>query len=453
MKVNTRHRDYDKFLPRWKRVRDAIAGQDDIKEKGPSYLPMLNGQTPESYRAYKDRAVYTNFTKRTLQVALGQIFRKQPVVEGMEELMLDDVDLNDTSFSYFSRSVVDEILQTGRVGVWVDYDLTGAYMRMYKTENIINWRFTDGILSMVVLEGQTPVIGDDIFQHRDETTWTVLLLNENDRFVVQEYRYRDNEFVMIDEKTPLFFSEPLLEIPFYMITPKGITEELENAPLLDFVDLNLAHYRNSADYENMLHWTGAKTIITRGWGDRPFPVGGAADLQVDGGAEFLEASSDSGLKEELQAKEARMAIIGSSMISGKGRYVASAQTQELTSAGEYATLADVAGALGDSMSKIMTFYNSWTNGTYDNVTVSYNKDFDLSELNTQDLIAFMGAVQSGMMSWDTYFYNLKSREVYPQGWTMDDEKQAIELYQETSASASIEEFEMPQDEEVLQDDE
>ena len=37
----------------------------------------------------------------------------------------------------------------------------------------------------------------------------------------------------------------------------------------------------------------------------------------------------------------------------------------------------------------------------------------------------MGAVQSGFMSWETFYYNMNQREAYPAGWTIEEERAAI----------------------------
>ena len=175
----------------------------------------------------------------------------------------------------------------------------------------------------------------------------------------------------------------------------------------------------------MLHWTGAKTVITRGWGNKPFPVGGAADFPVDGGAEFLQASSDSGLKDELRHKEEQMAAMGSQIISGKGRYVASAETSRISSEGEYATLADISKSLSDSASLIMSDFNAWA-GSSDMAVIEFNSDFDSQDIPQGRLVELMGAVQSGFMSMEIFFYNLKGYETYPQNWTLEDELKAID---------------------------
>ena len=74
----------------------------------------------------------------------------------------------------------------------------------------------------------------------------------------------------------------------------------------------------------------------------------------------------------------------------------------------------------------MQIYAAWIGEGSDDVTVKYNTDFETDKLTSQDLIAWMGAVQAGMMSYETYYYNLQRSDVYPEGWTAEDEQAAID---------------------------
>ncbi|WP_283178631.1 hypothetical protein [Gemmobacter sp. 24YEA27] len=42
--ITIRHPQYDAFAESWRQVRDANAGEDDIKQAGERYLPMKSGQ-------------------------------------------------------------------------------------------------------------------------------------------------------------------------------------------------------------------------------------------------------------------------------------------------------------------------------------------------------------------------------------------------------------------------
>ena len=429
--INTRHSQYAKWFSIWEKTRDGVGGQEAVKAKRTKYLPKLGGQDEESYTAYLNRAQYVNFSSRTLTAAIGQLFRKDPVVN-IDEEYLDNIDLSGTSFYHFSRELAREIMIVNRAGVLVDYseDHGRPYLIDYKAENIINWRteIINGseILTLVVLEGLKQVIDStDKFTVNDKTVWRELAL-EDGIYVVREWEKREDSFVMTDERVPLKSGKPLFQIPFYFLTVEGISQKLIKATLTDFVNVNLGHYVNSADYENMLHWAGQKTIVTTGWGDKPFPVGGNANLADGGTAVYLESASDSCIEKGMQKKEEQMAALGSQIISGKGRYVASAETSKISSQGEYATLADIANSLSYCMDAVLSFFMEWQTGKEADIEVEFNTDFSVDDIPQGKLIELMGAVQSGFMSYETFYYQLKTYEVYPSNWTIDDEKKGIE---------------------------
>jgi hypothetical protein len=431
---DSRHDQYNKWVSVWEYTRDAIEGQDAIKYKQTKYLPMLNGQTPESYQSYLKRAQYVNFSSRTMGASLGQLFRKNPIIKEVDENVLDNINLAGASFNYFFRDIAREMLAVNRCGVLLDYSdyQKRPYLTAYLAESIINWRVSniDGIeqLSMIMLEGKTSRVDkNDKYRTNQVTIWKELFLDDAGVYRVQNWIKNDRGEITPDgdEITPVIRGQVFTFIPFYIVTSQGINNTISKAAMVDFVNINLGHYVNSADYENLLHWTGAKTVITRGWGDKAFPVGGAADFPVDGGADFLEASSDSGLKDEMRHKEEQMAAMGSQIISGKGRYVASAETSRISSEGEYATLADISKSLSDSASKIMTDFNAWM-GIDKQAEIEFNTDFEQAKIDPQLLTALMAAYQSGMISEETYFFQLKQFEMYPASWTYEDEQKAKE---------------------------
>ncbi|MDD4689060.1 MAG: DUF4055 domain-containing protein [Eubacteriales bacterium] len=433
MPINTKCDEYNKWSFIWKKTRDGIEGQEVVKKNRETYLPMLNGQTPESYNAYLKRAMYVNFSSRTMSASLGQLFRKNPIIKDVDDDILDNINLAGSSFNYFFKNIAKEIMAVNRVGILLDYsvDQLRPYLTSYQSESIINWRveIIEGIekLSMVILEGEKNVIDTkDKYKIKQVNVWKELFLDGN-VYKVQNWIKNDkDEFVFDgDEIIPLINGKVFNYIPFYILTSNGITHKITKSSMVDFVNLNYGHYVNTADYENMLHWTGAKTVITRGWGDKAFPIGGAADFPIEGGAVFLEASSDSGLKEELRHKEEQMAALGSQIISGKGRYVASAETSRISSEGEYATLSDISKSLSDSASLIMSDLNAWS-GKNQMAEIEFNTDFEVEKIPQGKLIELMGAVQSGFMSMETFYYQLKSYEVYPVNWSYDDEIKAIE---------------------------
>ena len=416
--INFKHPEYVKWAQDWEKDRDGISGEGAVKDKNERYLPKLGGQTPTAYSAYLRRANYINFSGRTLQAGLGQILRKNPVLDGIDE---------PERLYYVSKAILSEMMTTNRGGILVDYDEIKDTPEtiVYRAEDIINWRYTTQ-LDFVVLSGSVYVEDPaDKYKVKKEIVYKELYLEEG------VYKYRlwhkeKEEYVPGDETVPEMLGQRFSFIPFFFVTTNGNTPDIDKAPLSDLINLNLSHYRNNADYENMLHWTGAKTIVTKGWGDKPFPIGGAPDFPTDGGAEFLEASSDSGLKDELTHKEEAMAILGSSLLSGKSKNVIAAETARITSSGEYATLADISNAMSDVMTKVYAVYGAWQGKNPDEISITYNTDFETAKLDATTLTAWMTAVMNGQLSQKQFFWNMQKSDMYEDGWTFEEEQTEIE---------------------------
>ena len=58
--ITTNSPIYNKFLLKWQKCRDAVAGEDEIKFKGKIYLPRPSGMDDEDYDSYKGRAQFFN---------------------------------------------------------------------------------------------------------------------------------------------------------------------------------------------------------------------------------------------------------------------------------------------------------------------------------------------------------------------------------------------------------
>ena len=450
--INTRHRLYNDNLDLWEKVRDACEGEDTIKLKSEKYLPKPSGMESGTYNNYLARAKYVNYSGKVLSNAIAQIFRLNPVITDFDEVIQEDIDLQGRSLPSFSRQLLNEIMLTNRAGVLIDWsdEQSRPYLSMFKAENIINWRLEKNKPVLIVLEG-TIEKPDPVNPYlvNLEKMWKELYIEEGIYKVRDWQEFRDTQTntmnaVIVAEYEPMINDKHFDFIPFFCITTLGDTLEVLKSPLLDLANLNLGAYINSADYENMLHWSSARTIITNQLGDTDFHIGGVVDFPIGGGASYLETKSDALILEELRHKEEQMAVLGSSLLSGKGRYVASAQTAEINSDGEHASLSDVSTSLSEVMTYVLRIVMQWLRNDSTETSIEYNTVFKQTGFQPNELTTYIQAVAQGVLSFDAFYSIMESREIYPADWTLEMEKALLETKEKEKIEAfksSLENFE------------
>lgn len=444
--VATLHKDYKKFAPKWKRCRDVCAGQDAVHAAGPAYLPMLKGQRPESYAAYVKRTPFINYSWRTVAALNGLLFRKEPKIEvpaGLEDY-LNDVSQSGMPFDVYCRTIGLEILQVGRVSTLVDYppapntpaplvvaqaETLGLRptMKIYETETFINWKFrtinNKFVLSMVVLK-ECIATPEDEFSDKDSIQYRVLDLNEA---AGNTYRMRvmlrsdSGQDVVVSETIPLINGKPLNYIPFFTIGVDGITNNVDEPPLIDLFDANLSHYLTCADYENGCHLTGLPTPFITGWSPPPgMDPSVPAEIGIGSDYFILQASKDAkiayleftgqglqALVANKEAKESQMAMLGSRVLGSDKAGVEAFKTVAMRNNGETSILASISLAMSLGITAALTSFALWA-GKAGNTDITLNRDFLPVGMDGPTLTAYLGIVQAGKMS-DEEFFDLLQR--------------------------------------------
>lgn len=454
MPVDTRHDDYDKYVNKWKRARDAVAGEDAVHEGRVEYLPMLSKQEPLEYEAMLKRSPYFNASGRTLDALVGMVFRKLPVVQatdGLKESILKDVDLRGTHINSLAEKILREELTVYRCGVLVEYPrvtnadgLTQAqvealnlrpYTSFYKTESIINWRearINNVMQPVMIVLHETYIASDDGYQAKTEDQYRVLKLVDG---VYSQELYRKpengNNYELFDIIIPLLGNQPLSFIPFYAFGSEENELCIKDAMLLDLFNLNLAHYRVSSDYENGCHYTGLPMLLLAGiqlGENEKIYVGSQTAITSDNPqahGEFIEFQGQGlgALEKNLDRKEAQMAAIGARMLAPEKTGVESAESMTIKHSGEESVLAGIANMISQQLSSMLTFMAQWA-GNAQEVSFELNTDFVPVSMTPQKLTALTQALQSGSISNETYFYNLKQGEIIQQDRTFEEEQES-----------------------------
>lgn len=477
MAVNVDHvrEDLKKYLNQYQKIRDCLDGSDAIKAKGTTYLPMPGGDNrdPDNvlrYEDYKARAVFYNVTKRTSNGLVGQIMARDPVIEvpSLLEPMLKDVTGSGITLEQFAEVSVGYCVDHGRGGILTDYPVTegGASradllsgnvrptLSVYEPWNIINWRTkrkgAKTVLSLVVLVEKYDV-EDDGFESVEEDQFRVLKLDENDRYIVEVYRKSGASGITLHESYQPKDGRGnfLPELPFTFFGAKNNDPRPDAPPLFDLADLNIGHYRNSADYEESCFIIGQPTLtisgLTQEWiknifEDKPIRLGAraAVPLPADGEANIIQAEPNTLAFEAMQHKERQMVALGAKLVE-QAKVQRTATEASMEEASENSVLAMCA----KNVSSAITFALEWAaifvgavgieaDARSKAVKFELNNEFDIAKLTPQEQQQRIAHWQAGAITFEEMREGLRKSGIA----TLTDEKARDKIDAEMAAQAA-----------------
>ncbi|QCT21767.1 DUF4055 domain-containing protein [Jejubacter calystegiae] len=323
----------------WKKIRDVCKGAEAIKSAGHEYLPKLapsdkSARNRKRNEDYLTRAVFYAITSNTKIGLLGLAFRKDPTLTAPEKLEYaqSNADGAGTSIYQQAQQVLDNVLEVAREGLYVDYadGANQAIILRYQAENIINWR-TDRIngrdqLVLVVL--RECIEEPDGYGFKNVIQYRELALEEG-RFVCRVWR-RSGEtgsggYEVSSEYWPKPKSETSWdEIPFTFVGAQNNDPTIDESPLAALTEINLGHYRNSADYEDSVWFCGQVQPYISGldsmWRDwlekNGIKVGSREPLLLpkDGSFGYAQAAPNMLAKEAMDSKRDYMVQLGARLI-------------------------------------------------------------------------------------------------------------------------------------------
>jgi hypothetical protein len=461
MPVEASNTEYQKHKDQWERCEDAFEGTDAVKAKGAKYLPKLSGHkdAEDRYKAYKQRALWYNALRRTVEGVHGAVMRKdvtyvlpQPVEDQSKDITLDGMTLDE-----LTKATLRRILMTGRYGLFTSYseDEKRPFIRGYDEKNILYWesdrwegrtQLTHLRLKEVYLETDA----EDEFSVTEKDQIRVFRLMSNDTtgtgLVVDVYRLESSasggdEWVSVEQIFPTRQGERLQFIPFSFVSGVGTQPGVEEAPFLDLADVNYTHYRTDADYRANMFLCANPQLLLTGW-ETPITdstetdgyEGEALNSKVPIGSEYalIQSAADADAKWiELEGKsletqsteedrlEKKMAVLGARILEEQKAGIETAAAQQFRHAGERSALAGLVRGVESGIEQALSQY-SWWAGSLDSwqnpmdneiLDVDMNKDYMAASMPPQMLTALMQGLQNGNIDFETWHYNLKKGEI------------------------------------------
>lgn len=448
---------------------DGLMINQAVLAKAKRYLPMPNAADQSNanqirYNQYLTRAVWYPVTSRTLAGMVGQIFLIKPVTKLPKQLeqMLNDLDGEGLTFEQSSKKACNYVAAQGRAGLFVDYPTTDGkvtqeqiisgqikpMIKLIAPWNIVSWRKTvingKEVLTQVVIREETDDYADneDFAVYTSEQYRVLRLDDKTQNYTVQVY---DGEELASGKKSTNRFTpgdviiptdskgNPFKYIPFTFIGSENNESNVNKPPMIDMAMLNIAHYRNSADYEESSHMVGQPTPWASGLSEDwvknvlkdTISIGSRAGIPLPPNAAIglLQASPNSMPIEAMKLKEDQMLAIGAKLVMQK-RVQRTATEAVFDVTAESSVLTNVANNV--SAAYVFAFKAAclFVGSDPSEVSVALNTQFELNALTPDDLSKVVANWQQGAVSFTEMRETLRKAGQTTQ--TDDEAKKAIQ---------------------------
>lgn len=458
--VETPSAAHTEAAPILRRCRAAVAGQDAVAALTTDILPRPAGMTEREYGSYVGRALYMNATQRTHDSLVGMVMQK-PAQSEMPNSLVDlasYIDGRGSRLEDFARMAVSEVLEVGGWLAVVDHPerpegvITAAQERAfglrpvvsyYPRESVLEARtgFVNGNEEFMFLKLAETWI-EDVDEWTQEAREAVRVYDMDEGGVrVRVYRKTAAGWVLYNEAFPTARNgQGLRYIPAVAFGPES--NRFGKPPLLDLIDVNLAHFRNSADMEHALHFTGLPTPYASGVAPgslESLTLGSSAGYVFEDANAKIQfatygAEGLASLKQAMDDKVQMMAALGARMLASESRQAESGEALAIKRGGENSALAKVADSVSRSIVLVLETLAEWE-GIEGEVSYSLNTDYLPSKMDPQELTALMAAWQSGGLTSEELFDRMKAGGIIRDDKTYDEHERELGLADDTAPEA------------------
>lgn len=456
--VKTPHRDYQKNQPKWEKVRDAVAG--DLA----GYLRNVGKNEPDTayglqrQAEYEEGAICYNFTKRTLSGMVGAVMRKDPeqVIPDKMKYIIDDADGSGVGLWQHAQDTLMEVDAVGRGGLLVDApDVEAATMAeqnagklnpviaFYSAENVVNWRLKRvGSVNKVVF-----IVLREQYDYISDSNEFLMFYGEQYRVLdIKDGKYRQRIYRFDHNGTytegqdreifPKLGNLPVDEIPFTFVGASNNDSTIDDAPLLPLAELNIGHFRNSADNEESSFVVGQPTLFIspgdtmsiqqfKDANPNGIRMGSRSghNIGAGGSAELIQAEANNLAKENMANKEAQAIQIGAQLITPSQQITA--ESARLQRGADTSVMATISNNVSEAYTRALKWVASMM-GISEGAEISFklNTEFFLQQMTAQDRTAWMADINAGLLPATAYYAALRAAGIT--NWTDKEIQQGID---------------------------
>ena len=451
MAIDTVNPVFKNRYDEWAQYEALDGGTKTMREAGKTYLPQEPKEADQAYLNRLRRTTLFNGFKRTLRTLCSRPFLRPVQAEDTteeEQAFENNIDRRGQSLSDFAKAWLLQALKKNYGVVIVDHpqvdgepdraqtvaqDLRG-YPVILQNEDLIDYKIEQ-------VEGRDELTEFRYFEtvekENPEDQWTNELVKQikvwrRDEILIYRAPTDAGESVVAVADWTLHDSFPntLGKIPVVTLYQnKEATFDSDNN-LNDLSFLNINHWQNSSDQQNILHVARVPILFYKGWNkDDEFQIGPntmATAISTEADLKYVEhsgAAIDAG-SSEIHKIEDRMAIMGADMLV---RRTASKTATEkmLNEEAETSELGQMVVSLETNLSRVYQLIAEWNQGE-SNATFDIYKDFAIN-VDDGDLQILLQSRLAGEITRETYLQELKRRGVLSDGVDVEAEAETADL--------------------------
>lgn len=427
---------YDAKIAEWKKADDIIKSKNLD-----NYLVMLNpndksAENLDRNAQYKERAIFYAIAGQTLRGMVGSIFRKWPQITVPDELMYlqSDADGSGVSIYQQSQAVTSDVLSKGFAGLAVSFPVTDgdisvenqslvtAKISRFEPEQIINWRAEGGEIVLVVLSEVESVLADDAYDVEMIDVLRELAL-EGGVYVERKWAKDEaGKYQVVSEIFPTDSTGSSWDvIPFIFVGSSDNDSIPDDAPLKPLIDINIGHYRNSADLEDSCWFCGQAqpymSGLTQDYIDmlksNNMYVGSRSLIGVPSGETFGFAQANPNpLVRELMIDKIEMMISMGARLMQPGSATKTATQAAGDIEAQTSALALAASNVSEAYTTALGYVARYMGVNADNLSYTLNQDFINSIADANMLREVVASFVSGAMPVGDYTRYMRKNELF-----------------------------------------
>ena len=338
------HPQFQEKEEEYEMLTDVMAGEYRVKLRRTKYLPMPNASDRSAgnltrYQQYLTRAVFSNITQRMARTLIGFGFLREPKIELPPQLSVLEDDASGTGLPLvqLAKELALNVIVYGRAGLLVDFpsrtiadpNRLRPYVDLYYATEIINWLVRGRRLQFVTLRRPIPSV--EGYNVSETNSWRILeMVGGNRRDFSAGGNYVSKLYNGDSERStnvvPVDFSRNTFDhITFHICGAFDNSWNIDGAPLAPVASLNLAHYRNSADAEEIAFISGQpqtfivglENEVVREQKDKDLVIGSRSGIALgpEGNAIMLQANPNTAARQLMLDKEELMQKLGVQLVA------------------------------------------------------------------------------------------------------------------------------------------